>query len=205
MKIGILGAGNIGGNLGTLWAARGHEIVFGVRDPHSDKVQALLTKIGSNARAASVQEAASNGDLVVLAVHWPVAVPEVLAQTDGLSGKILVDCTNRMAPPAPGSAASAAEEIARLVPGAKVVKAFSTLGANNLANLQFGSENASTFICGNDPDAKAVVTQLGQEIGFDVVDAGPLANASLLESLTKIWVQLSRHLGREIAFKLLRR
>ena len=124
---------------------------------------------------------------------------------DLTGGKILIDSTNRMIPAPPDTTGSAAGDIARSLSGAKVVKAFNTLGANNLTNLQFGSENASTFICGDDPEAKSKVAQLAQEVGFDAVDCGPLANAVLLESLTKLWVQISRSYGREIAFKLLRR
>jgi 8-hydroxy-5-deazaflavin:NADPH oxidoreductase len=205
MKIGILGAGNIGGNLGKLWAARGHEILFGVRDSPSDKVKTLLGEIGNNACAGSLKEAVSFGEVILLSVHWQ-NVPEVLGQIEGLiNGKILIDSTNRMIPPPPDTTGSAAEDIARSLPEAKVVKAFSTLGANNLTNLQFGSKNASTFICGNDPEAKSIVTLLAKEIGFDVVDVGLLTTSPLIESLTKLWVQISRNYGREIAFNLLQR
>lgn len=205
MKIGILGAGNIGGTLGKLWAARGHDILFAVRDPESEKVKILLSESGTTARAGTLQEAASFGEVVLLSVHWK-NVPEVLeAVRDLTAGKILIDSTNRMIPAPADTTGSAAGDIARSLSGAKVVKAFNTLGANNLTNLQFGSENASTFICGDDPEAKSKVAQLAEEVGFDAVDCGPLANAVLLESLTKLWVQISRSYGREIAFKLLRR
>jgi 8-hydroxy-5-deazaflavin:NADPH oxidoreductase len=205
MKISILGAGNIGGNLGKLWAAKGHEIFFAVRDPQSDKVKALLNDLGDKVRTGSVKEAASFGEVVLLSVHWQ-NVPEILQEIQALiSNKILLDSTNRMIPPPPDTTGSASEDIARSLRGAKVIKAFSTLGANNLTNLKFGSENASTFICGDDPEAKTIVTQLAEEIGFDVVDVGLLNTAPLIESLTKLWVQTSRKYGREIAFKLLRR
>lgn len=205
MKIGILGAGNIGGTLGKLWAARGHDILFAVRDPESEKVKTLLSESGTTARAGTLQEAASFGEVVLLSVHWK-NVPEVLeAVRDLTAGKILIDSTNRMIPAPADTTGSAAGDIARSLSGAKVVKAFNTLGANNLTNLQFGSENASTFICGDDSEAKSKVAQLAEEVGFDAVDCGSLANAVLLESLTKLWVQISRSYGREIAFKLLRR
>ncbi|MBD2164587.1 NADPH-dependent F420 reductase [Calothrix membranacea FACHB-236] len=205
MKIGILGAGNIGGNLGKLWAAKGHEIFFAVRDPQSDKVKTLLHDLGDKVHKGSVKEAAAFGEVVLLAVHWQ-NVPEVLQEISGLvDNKILIDSTNRMITPPPDTTGSAAEDIARSLPTARVVKAFSTLGANNLTNLKFGSENASTFICGDDSEAKNIVTQLAEEISFDVVDIGLLNTAPLIESLTKLWVQASRKYGREIALKLLRR
>ena len=203
MKIGILGAGNVGGNLGQAWAAHGHEIVFGVRDPQSAKVRSLLNKIGRNARAASVSEAASFGEVIVLAVNWS-AVPDVLHNAGDLSGKILVDATNRITPGASDRAPSAAEHVAELAPGTRVVKAFNTIGADHFTNPWIGSESASMFICGDDADAKAIVAGLAQELGFDVVDAGPLSNAHLLESLALLWIRLSRSLGRNIGFKLLR-
>src|SRR5579859_2982633 len=184
MNIGILGAGNIAGALGKRWAAQGHNIVFGVRDPQSYTVEILLNSIGDKADPGTMREAAAFGEVVVLAVTWP-AVPEVLQQAGDLAGKILVDCTNRMGPLPLGGGSSGAEEVARLAPGARVVKAFNTLGAESLANLRFGSQQASTFICGDDPAAKGVVTRLGEEIGFDVVDVGPLATAPLVESLAR--------------------
>ena len=202
MKIGILGAGNVGGNLGRLWAARGHEIVFGVRDPNGDKIRALFGTIGGSARAASIREAAAFGEAVALAVPW-AAVPETLAQTGDWAGKILIDSTNRFTA---GRAASGAEEIAGLAPGARVVKAFNTIGAELLASPRFDTQSATMFICGDDAQAKSVVASLAEELGFEVVDAGPLSSAGMLESLARLWVSLSRGgLGRNIAFKLLRR
>ena len=204
VKIGILGAGNIGGNLGKGWAAAGHEVVFGVRDPQGDKTQAVSAAAGANARAGSVREAADFGEVVALAVPW-AAVSETLAEAGDLGGKVLIDCTNRMGPVAPGSAASAGEDVARLAPSARVVKAFNTAGYENLADPRYGALVATAFIAGDDEQAKATVTRLAQDLGFEVEDAGPLANAALLESLTRLWIQLARTHGRNIAFTLLRR
>ncbi|KKN34422.1 hypothetical protein LCGC14_0793980, partial [marine sediment metagenome] len=82
-----------------------------------------------------------------------------------------------------------------------------SLGAENLTKLQFGSQNASTFICGDDLEAKSIVSKLGEDIGFDVIDAGPLKNARLIEPLAMLWIDLAfnRGMGTDIAFKLLRR
>ena len=204
MKIGILGAGNIGGNLGKGWAAAGHEIVFGVRDPQSEKTTAAIAAAGPNAQAASVREAVDFGEVVALAVPWQ-AVADALAEAGDLGGKVLIDCTNRLGPVAPGSAASAAEDVARLAPSARVVKAFNTLGYENLADPRYGALVATAFIAGDDQQAKSTAARLAQDLGFEVEDAGPLANAALLESLTRLWVQLARTHGRNIAFVLLRR
>lgn len=204
MRIGILGAGNIGGALGTQWAAQGHEIVFGVREEQSYTVQILMNHVGANARTGTMPEAAAWGEVLALAVPWG-AVAEVLAQAGDLAGKILIDCTNRTAPALPGSPRSGAEEVARLAPGARVVKAFNTLGAENLVNLQFGTQPAGAFICGDDLAANAVVLRLAEEIGFDAIEVGPLNTAYLVEELAVLWIQLSRRYGRDIAFALLHR
>src|SRR4029079_12945819 len=95
------------------------------------------------------------------------AVVDVLGHTRAaLAGKILIDCTNRLTPPPPVGPASAAEEVAHLVPEALVVKAFNTLGAENLGRLDFAGQRPSAFLCGDDRAARAVVSRLGSEIGF---------------------------------------
>jgi predicted dinucleotide-binding enzyme len=200
MQIAVIGSGNVGGRLGRLWAEHGHEVTFGVRDPNSEKARLLA---GPNIRVTSIPEAAG-ADVIALAVPFG-AVAETLGLLGKLSGKVLIDCTNRIGPPAPGAAASGGEEVARLAPGARVVKAFNTIGADNLANLQFGDVRAAGFICGDDAEAKAVVAGLAEELGFDPIDCGPLAAAGTLEQMTVLWIRLSREMGREIAYAIVRR
>jgi predicted dinucleotide-binding enzyme len=204
MNIGILGAGNIGGNLGQLWSRAGYTIMYGVRDPNSAKSRAALEGGGSGAHIGSLAEAAAFGEVVALALPWP-AVVEALPMAGDLSGKVLIDCTNRLAPASAGSAPSGAEEVARLAPGARVVKAFNTMGFETLLAPQFGQTSVTTFVCADDEEAKQIVMKLAADIGLDPVDAGPLANAGLTEQLTRMWIQLSRIHGRDVAYKLLRR
>jgi len=211
MKIGVIGAGNVGGALGKLWADKGHEIVFGVRDLQDAKLQELLKSTSGKARAATVRDAAGFGELIVLATPWP-ATQAAIKSAGGLVGKILVDCTNPLAPDLSslviGTNNSAGEEIARWAPGAKVVKAFNTIGAVNFENPRFGSEKASMFICGDDASAKSTVAKLAAEMGFDVVDTGPLTAARMLEPLAMLWIHLAFKQGlgpTGHAFKLLRR
>ena len=209
MKLVIIGAGNIGGTLGKRWAALGHDIVFGVRDPIATKVQNLLRETGPKARATSIEAAAATAQVVILAVPWGAA-EEVVREAGPLGGKILVDATNPIAPGlelAVGHTTSAAEEIAGWGVGARVVKAFNTLGYEHLANPTFGDETLNMFICGDDEEAKFVVSGLAQELGFEVVDAGPLSAARLLEPLAMLWIRLAtvEGEGRDIAFKLLHR
>ena len=206
MKISILGAGNVGGTLGRLWAAQGHQIMFGVRKIEHAKVQNLLESMDTPAQTGSVAEAAAFGEVVLLAVPW-VSAFEVITQAGNLTDKVLIDVTNTIAPDPLDKFPSAAETIAGWATGAKVVKAFNTTGAANLADPKYGPYSIDTFICGDDVEAKEIATELAQAIGLEVVDVGPLANAALLESLGQLWAQLAYPLGMgpDIAFKLLKR
>lgn len=211
MKIAVVGAGNVGGALGKLFSAKGHDVVFGVRDPKDPKLAGLVKATDGKARAASVREAASFGDVVVLATPWGAA-QDAIESCGNLAGKIVVDCVNPLAPDLSGlvigTSNSAGEEVARWAKGARVVKAFNTIGAVNFGNPRFGLENASMFICGDDAAAKSAVGTLASELGFDVVDAGPLTAARLLEPLAMLWIHLAIKQGlgpTGHAFKLLRR
>src|SRR5215470_819983 len=154
MEIGILGAGNIGASLGRLWAQKGHAIAFGVRDATKTRELVTLTR----GRAATLADAAATAAVVVLAVPWSAAADAIAAAGD-LAGKIVVDCINPVLPGLRGLAigrdTSAAEEIARLAPGARVVKAFNTMGAQTLSFAEHLGANG--FLCGDDAAAKAVV------------------------------------------------
>ncbi len=213
MKIGIIGAGNVGGTLGRILTQKGHEIVFGVRDPQSSKVQSVVDSTGGKALAASVQEAASHGEVLILATPWN-ATQEALAASGNLTGKIIIDATNPIEMTPAGLAAgltigyttSAAEEIAKWAIGAQVVKAFNNIGASCFENLQFGSQTATAFICGDNVDAKKIVTNLAQDIGFEVVDAGELQQARLLEPLGMLWINLAYSgMGQDFAINLIKR
>ena len=208
MKIGIIGTGNMGQGLGKIWAEKNNEIMFGSRDPVN--VLKLANSLGSNVLGGTYADAAQFGNVVVLAVPWSSAKESIESAGD-FKGKILIDCTNAVAPHLGGlligHTTSAAEKIAEWAAGAKVVKAFNSLGSENLSKLQFGTQNASTFVCGDNLEAKSIVRGLAEEIGFDVVDAGPLSNARLIEPLAMLWIELAykQGMGTGIAFKLLRR
>ena len=209
MNIGIIGAGNVGKALGETWLKKGHRVCFSYsRD--LEKLRGYAAGLGTNAAAGTPAEAAAFGPVVVLAAPWP-AVEDALRAAGPLNGKILVDCTNPVKPDLSGLAightSSAAEEIARRVPGAKVVKAFNTTGAENMRNPQFGSGRASMFVCADAPEAKSVVVGLARDAGFEVVDAGLLNVARLLEPLAMLWIHLAygQKMGAGFAFTLLKR
>jgi len=210
VRIGIIGAGMVGGTLGTRWANAGHQIVWGVRAPSATRVAALCTATGHGARAATVAEAAAGAEVIVLATPWR-AVPEALAACGDLAGRVLLDATNPLAPDRSGltvpAGSSGAQEVARLAPSARVVKIFNTVGFNVMADPRFGDQVATMLYCGDDQAAKAVAARLAADLGLEGVDAGPLATAGLLEHAALLWIHLamSQQLGREIAFVLMRR
>lgn len=208
MKIGIIGAGDVGGTLGIRWRQKGHEIMFGVRNRQSQNVQKLI-QLDKNLEFGEIIETVTFGDVIVLAVPW-TAIEETIHRAGNLSNKILIDPTNPLTADLKGLAldnSSAAEKISNLAKSTKVVKAFNIIGAKTLNNSIFDSQRADIFICGNDRHSKQVVGELAIDIGFDVVDVGPLANARMLEYLALIWIELAfrQQLGPNIAFKLLRR
>jgi hypothetical protein len=210
MKIGIIGSGNVGGALGQRWAAAGHDIKFGVRDAAKPELVALLKKIGARASAGTVAEAAAFGEILVLTTPWNGTQAAIQSAGD-VAGKIIVDCTNPLKSDLSGLSigldTSGAEQVAQWARGARVVKCFNTTGAENMTNPRFGSDRAVMFLAGDDDAAKAIVGKLGEDLGFEMVDAGRLEIARLLEPVAMLWVHLAfrRGLGRNFAFKLLRR
>jgi NADPH-dependent F420 reductase len=206
MKIGIFGAGDVGGTLGKRWRQKGHEIMFGVRNLQSRNIQKLI-QMDENFKVGDIREASTFGDVIVFAIPW-TAVEETILSAGNLSGKILIDPTNPLTPDLKRLALddiSVAEKIAKLANTTAVVKAFNAIGARTLNNPIFDSDRADLFICGDDIHAKRVVVELATDIGFDVVDVGPLVNARMLEQLALFWIELAfrRQMGPIIAFILL--
>ena len=210
MKIGIIGSGNVGSALGKIWGKNGHKIRFSSRNP--EKLKALAESIGNNASYSLPKEAAEFGEIIALAVPWMQA-ESALKSAGSLNGKILIDCTNPLKPDysglAVGCTTSAAEVVASLAPGAKVVKAFHTTFAALMhsESRTFGDNNPTGFYCGDDALAKAVVSNLIRETGLEPVDAGPLSNARYLEPLAMLMINLAfaQKMGTNISIKLLRR
>ncbi len=208
MKIGIIGTGRLGSAIGKIWTEKGHVIMFGSQDPQ--KAKKLANSISTNANGGTFKEAADFSDVLILAIPWSGAKESIKAAGD-LNGKIIVDSTTTAAPHLGGAiiriTPSAAEKIVKWAEGAKVIKTVHTIGVESLDKLLFGTQQASLFICGDDLDAKSKTKQLGLDLGFDVIDAGPLINARLIEPLAMLWIELAYNqgMGTDIAFKLLRR
>jgi 8-hydroxy-5-deazaflavin:NADPH oxidoreductase len=210
MKIGIIGSGNVGGALGSRWAKVGHEVIFGTRDPHGTDMQQLSAKASGKTRAATLADAAHEGDVLLLATPWP-ATQQVVAGLGDLNGKILIDATNPLLPDLSGltlgTSTSGGEQVAGWARGAKVVKAFNTVGANIMENPSFEGHRPVMFYCGDDAQAKQIVKKLIDELVFEAIDAGPLRQARLLEPFALLWISMAyaQGMGRDFAFELLRR
>lgn len=210
MRVAVIGAGRVGGTLGRRWANSGYEVIFGVRDPNSRKVQALLESAGQNARAAGVAQAAAAADVVVFATPWE-ATQDAVQAAGNLVGKVVVDCTNPGRSDGTGLATglttSGGEQVAAWTKEGRVVKAFNTIFSTVMADPAFGSQKATAFIAGDDAEAKGIVTELGRALGFEVVDTGPLSNARYLEPMAFLIIQVAfgTGLGPNVAFKLLKR
>ncbi len=206
MNISIIGAGNVGRALAGAWRKAGHDITVGVRDPGDAKVADLkqeglkLTDVGTAARGA---------DVIVLAVPWG-AVEATVAALGNLDGKIVVDATNPLTQSldlALGFGDSAGETVGRLAKGARVVKAFNTTGAGNMANTQYRGGKVMMAVAGDDAGAKKTVMTLASDIGFDPVDAGPLTMSRQLEAAAVLWIKLAyaQGQGTDFGFAILRR
>ena len=188
MRIGVIGIGMVGGTLGRRWAREGHEVMFGVREPSSEKVGQLLADAGEKARAGTVAEAAAFGDVVVLATPWR-GTQDALRSAGDLSGKVLLDCTNPLKADMSGLEAepSAAEQVASWAPGAKVAKVFNTTGFKNMDNPRYGDDRATMFYCGDDAQAKATVRRVLEQFGWDTADMGGAVAARAIEPLAMLW------------------
>lgn len=210
MKLGVIGSGNIGKGIGS-WAAKvGYEVTFSAKDEAGARAAAQTA--GHGAKSASVRGAVETADLVLLAVPYG-AVKEVLTEIRSLlAGKTIIDATNALSADfsslTVGFTTSAAEEIAKIVPDAHVVKAFNTVFAQIYAsqNPQIQGKAISVFVAGDNKEAKEKVQGLVTKMGFDVVNAGSLKSARNIEPLAMLNISLGygQGLGTGIGFTLLR-
>jgi 8-hydroxy-5-deazaflavin:NADPH oxidoreductase len=190
MNIAIIGAGNVGKALTSSAGRAGHSVT--VSSAKGDSAIAAAQEFGARA-AASNREAVEGADVVVLAVPY-AAVDAILAEVGtGLDGKVLVDATNPLKPDYSGLATngkSGAEEIQGKVQGARVIKAFNTAFAARQADPNVaGGLRVDGYAAGDDEEAKQQVLALLSDIGFNPVDAGPLAMAKHLEGMA--WLNIS--------------
>jgi predicted dinucleotide-binding enzyme len=213
-RIGILGTGDVGRSLGAGFCAEGHEVRMGSRDPGSERVRQWVAANGPRASAGTFAEAAEFAEVAVLAIAWTAAESAIrLAGPERLAGKVVIDAVNPLAfkPNAPpelaiGHIDSAGEQIQRWLPEARVVKAFNIVGHAHMVHPQFPGGPPDMFICGDDAEAKRVVTEICAAFGWPAIDIGGIEGARLLEPLCLLWVGYAMRSGSaNHAFKLLRR
>ncbi|PRY52165.1 hypothetical protein LY71_101542 [Geodermatophilus tzadiensis] len=200
MRIGILGSGQVGRALARGYARHGHEVRIGTR---RDDVDGLPT--GPPAEVAAAAE------LVVLAVLGSAAEALAGSLADELDGRVLVDTTNPLdvSTGTPqlfvGHTDSLGERVQRAAPGARVVKAYNTVGNALMVDPQLPGGPPSMFIGGDDQAAKDTVTALLRDTGWDVVDLGGIEASRWLEPMCLAWVAHGARTGTwEHAFRLLR-
>ncbi len=208
MSIAIIGAGNVGMALGQALTRRGESVVFGVPEPQ--KYAAAVAALGNRARLTTTHDAIAASDLIILAVPHAATAGIAQSVTDW-QGKVLVDATNPLAPGLAGltlgTTTSAAEVLAQQARGARVVKAFNSTGAENMADAAYAGGLPMMPVCGDDADARQRVMTLATLIGFEAVDMGPLMAARYLAPFAMTWIHLAfrQGMGRRFAFGLLRR
>lgn len=189
MRIGVLGSGAMGGKLGTIFARAGHAVAFSY-SRSEQKLEQLARDAGAGARAGSPRDAARDADVLLLAVHWS-RIDDVLAQAGDLAGKVVVSCSLPLddsdSELVVAHTSSGAEELARRVPGAAVVSAFTSAPSEVLSAVfaSRGDGNRPSLVyCGDDAGAKSLAGRLILDAGFEPVDAGPLRIARYIEPFT---------------------
>jgi len=183
MRIGVIGPGRIGGNCARQALKAGHEVVLSFsRDPA--RLEALAGELGPNARAGTPREAVESTEVVVFAVPWD-AIDEALAQAGPLDGRIVIDTTNQYGQTAmPPAGQTAAQFNAQRMPGARYTKSFNTLTSAFQAEAadRTGDERVVQWICGDDAEAKSVVSDLIDAMGYQPVDLGGTADCEVMEA-----------------------
>jgi 8-hydroxy-5-deazaflavin:NADPH oxidoreductase len=202
MKVTIVGAGLMGRGIGTRLVSGGNDVE--VIDTDRQQAETLAQDLaGEGGGSVSVIEAGGSigGEVVVLAVYYPVVAEVVRQYGDQLAGKVIVDIANpvdfdTMDGLATPTDSSSAEETARMVPeGTPVVKAFNTTFGNTLVPGEVAGQQLDVLIAGDDDDAKHMVAELAEAGGLRPIDVGPLRRARQLEQLGFLHISLQDRLG----------
>ena len=190
MNIAIIGTGTVGTGLASAFVGAGHRVVIAGRTPDQAATAADTTGAGAAANPAS---AAALADVIILAVPFGSVEDIAASIAPVVNGKTVVDVTNPAKEDWSGplffGTSSGAEQIAAWLPEARVVKAFNTLLANNIAAPTPEGIALDGFVAGDDPAAKRAVLELAAALGLNPVDVGPLSAARLLEPLA--WLNIS--------------
>lgn len=207
LKIGIIGAGRIGGTLGELWVKAGHEVFLSSR--HPDRLKGLAERLGPRARAGRPREAAAFGDVVLISVPYH-AVPQVGRDfRRELAGKVVLETGNPF-PGRDGAMASDARKkgtglaSAAFLPGVRLVRAFNSVGHYALrSEAHRAGERVAIPLASDDKDALVIASRLVKDAGFEPVVVGPLTSAKSFDAGTSVFGQAltARELRRRLGLK----
>jgi predicted dinucleotide-binding enzyme len=220
MKIGVIGSGDVGRRLADGLVDLGYQVKIGTRDTSKKEIIEWVDrhrkggKESENASSGDFAEAASFGeDLIMLCTSWNGTSNAIkMADPANMTSKVVIDTTNPLdfsqgLPPrmAVGITDSAGEINQRLLPGAKIVKAFNVVGNPHMIHPDFPGGPPTMFICGNDEQAKKMVTEsILTPFGWETIDIGGIEGARLLEPLAMLWITHYFRTGTgDHAFKLL--
>lgn len=193
-KIGIIGAGHIGGTLAELWVMAGHPVIVSSR--HPDELKPLAEKLGPLCTVGTVQEAASQGDVILISVPY-AALPQIGKDyAKELKGKVVLETGNPY-PQRDGEMANDARKrstgvtSAEYLPGVKLVRAFNALRYQDLqSQSNRKGDKAAIPLAADDADAMAVASQLVKDAGFDPVEVGPLSRAKEFDVGSEVYVKI---------------
>jgi len=204
LKITVLGAGNIGGTLGSKWVVAGHQVTFGVSDPNGEKARKLRSELGNGVAIGTVAEALSTAPDVVLMAIPGAAMEATISQfADQLDGKIIIDAANNMAASTRNSFAALQQH----TPHARIYRAFNTYGWENFANSEYEGGPADLFFCGTNGESRAVIEQLISDVGLRPLYLGGVEQVGLVDAVLGLWFALAsgQRKGRHLAFRMLTR
>jgi len=211
VNVGVLGSGDVGRVLAGGFIKLGHDVKIGSRDP--EKLREWVEKAGEHASAGTFEETAKFGDVIVLATLGTGAENAVrMAGLDNFTGKVVIDATNPLEHSSGlpklsvGFNDSLGEQVQRLIPKARVVKAFNSVGNPHMIDPDFPNGPPDMFICGNDDDAKKLVAQVCRHWGWGVIDLGGIESSRYLEPMCMVWVMHGIRGGSwNHAFKMLQK
>ena len=196
MKVGILGSGLVGQTLGAGFVKHGHQVFMGTRNPDDEDVRKWVAAT-KGASAGTFAEAAAFGELLVLVVLGRIVDKVIeLAKPENFAGKVVIDATNPLADAPPvngvlvyttGPNESLGEKLQKMIPKAHVVKSFNSVGAAHMVNPHYEQGTPTMFLCGDDEGAKAKVSDVIRQFGWEPFDCGGIMSSRALEPLCILW------------------
>ena len=197
MKIGVIGSALVGQTLGAGFLKHGHEVMLGSRTPSKPEVEKWVAA-NPGAKSGTFEQTAAFGELLVLATAGPAAENALqMAGLGNLSGKTIMDATNPIVEGTPpqqgvlkfftGPNESLAEQLQHKFPKANIVKAFNSVGASQMVNPHYEEGVPTMFYCGDEAAAKAQVSKIITQFGWEPFDCGGVIAARAIEPLAILW------------------